>query len=337
MKVQKKRTAIFYSVLVTTLSATCLTGCDKKENSADEENDGGIGNENDTSTEGNNNNETDNQEDERFTSLSTLFKEEYKDVSTGLSRDAIIGSWRMEGDFDEVWQFNEDGTMIEYWSDDGWRYDDTWAIEGNLLATRYIDEYEHENDDGDIVKSKETSVEVCNSAIVDDRFYYDVMVKVSGAKDSLDGKWVSYFRDIGKDEEGGEIKSRDEYGSAVFDIDGDQFSFVFETRYYDDESDSDEEGRYYDKNVEGSGIVRTDGEKVYYTVDEKTGWEGDMYQLWFWIGSNGANPWWYEIDEEEYRDENTEYMLGHFVSANVIVLVSDYDEPLEDLAYVRDK
>ena len=206
-----------------------------------------------------------------------------------------------------------------------------------MLATTFVNEYEYENDDGDIVKSIETSGGVGNSAIVDDCFYFDVMVKVSGSKDGLDGKWVFYLMDIGRDEEGGEIKNREEYGSAVFDIDGDQFSFAFETRYYDYESDSDEEGRFYDNNVEGSGTIRTAGEKVYYTVDEKTGWDGDMYQLWFWVGSNGANPMLVNFDEEEYRDESTEYMLGHFVSANVIVLVSDYDEPLEDLAYVRDK
>jgi hypothetical protein len=316
----KKMHTFFLAILIP-LSTAVLSGCAHDEEGSTDEG---------TDTESGS--QPGHGDDFEMEVNSTVFKEEYKDVPTGLSAQSILGTWLLKKDaseYEEALIFNNDDTVMSKWSygTDIEHLEGSWSVEGHLLSQDFYED-SYEDDDEKLSWHKLIS----SSAIVDNTLYLDVLVKVSDGANGIDGSWAYFVRKLEEWEEDGETASYDEYGTMVLEISGETLSIVHETRLYDHESIL---GGYKDEKVEKSGTVRTDGNEVYYTFDEMKEGEPFVCQIWNWIGSNSLGKISIKlVGYDDPPDVDTGCLLGYLVSDNIIVLTGD-EEPLQNNAYMK--
>lgn len=316
--IKEKINAFITTTFITSLSFLTI-GCGQDENENSDEEQSNV------------------EPTDDFELKSTIFKPEYKNVSTGLSEGSVMGTWRRKQyGYEEVYQFNSDGTMVEDsvyvdpLADDGSTWTGFWAIDGNLLSMETFLDEEYE-EYGEVVKSLETVRVVTNTAIVDNALYFDVLVRTSGDTSGLDGTWASYLRVSEDYELNGKYiysESYDDYASLVFEISGDKAKIVYESHFEDEYSDN---GDYRDVKVEGSASLRVEGDEIYLTIDELSEGHLDLDDL---DDGGLCNVYW--DDDLDEGDEDGEYLLGYLASDNVIVPSGWDTYSITDLAFTKD-
>jgi hypothetical protein len=331
-EVTNKRGVMLTSGLIINLILyfSLISGCDKT--TIQTETDAGLDTENPGENE-----ETDwgNEEapkESEIETKSTVFKDEYKDIPTGLSPAAVVGSWYKifndDEDDLEIWTFNPDGSLLNEWTYFKEQYEGFWEVDGNIIAREDFLEEEYENDDGEIVWFKQKEKSISTAAVIDDMIYFDVMILVSDNASGPDGTWAYYLGIVEEEDDDGEVDNYDEYGAFIFEIEGDRFTFVYETEFYD----YDIEG-HREATIEGGGSIRVDGDRVYYKIEEES--EGDFALYETNEGPAGIYDGSSIAYIDEGGDENKEELLGIIASDTVLVLGGNLDDTLEDIGHKK--
>jgi len=188
-----------------------------------------------------------------------------------LADEDLIGRWAQIGEFEaHTLDFRADGTVVDGYDDgaDSWSDRGTWRLDAGLLTLHFEGEEE-----GDGWQAAWLEAFTTYPAIVDGRLYLDVALRLAGSGGGPDGSWEidetylwEYTESGGPD--GPYEESEDYWGRLTAAIDGGAVEYG--VAYSDISIVNGEEDEDLG-SLDGSGTVRADADRIYFTLSEIDG------------------------------------------------------------------